>query len=594
MFSIRTAAVLFLALWTVSLLAQPASVIREVTVRGNARVSKEAILAAMRTKAGQPYVQESLDADQRAIDDLGFFQSVRLTPTPLEGGAWQIFVDVAEFPEIKEFRVTGNTVVPTDQILQAITLRVGDVFNLNSLRPSRDAIRQLYARRGFYADVEDFSALTEAPGTVNLAILETKVGTVSVQGNTRTRDRVMRRLIKTKGGDPLSLEKWSQDLRRIYNTQWFTSVRSQEEQADLGTVNLAALVEEGPTGMFNIGLQIDPENSIAGLLKLSNSNWQGTGQGVGLSLVQSAGGGGLSVDLDYTNPFIDRRDTAMRVGLYSRVLYRFNSGLFQNQGNTDSDRYIERRTGGSLGFSRPVNDDLTVGLTLRAEDVKTENLTQNQTAANQIRQDGTLSGLTFAGTLNRRDTDIDPSRGSWIRAELEPGISTIRDNEISGQPSVGQAKGTSSFVKANVEFRYYWSDQPPRGRDLDAPRRVLALRARAGRVFGTVPFFEQYFAGGSDTLRGYEEMRFWGNTMVLTSLEYRYPIQRAFNAIAFVDYGGAWNGYGEVNGLAQSGRLRIGYGLGLSFRTPLGPIRLDLGFNDEGKSRTHFLIGTSF
>jgi outer membrane protein insertion porin family len=63
-----------------------------------------------------------------------------------------------------------------------------------------------------------------------------------------------------------------------------------------------------------------------------------------------------------------------------------------------------------------------------------------------------------------------------------------------------------------------------------------------------------------------------------------------------VDYGGAWGGYGSVNSYTQSNSFsgNLGYGLGVSLRTPLGPIRLDVGFDKEGKSRTHFLIGTSF
>jgi outer membrane protein insertion porin family len=111
-----------------------------------------------------------------------------------------------------------------------------------------------------------------------------------------------------------------------------------------------------------------------------------------------------------------------------------------------------------------------------------------------------------------------------------------------------------------------------------------------------VPFFEQYFVGGSDSVRGYDEDRFWGKQTLLGTLEYRHPLQRSFNAIAFVDYGGAWGGYGKANNFEQSNtfNMHVGYGLGLSFRTPLGPIRLDLGFDDRGKSRTHFLIGTSF
>jgi outer membrane protein insertion porin family len=148
-----------------------------------------------------------------------------------------------------------------------------------------------------------------------------------------------------------------------------------------------------------------------------------------------------------------------------------------------------------------------------------------------------------------------------------------------------------------LEYRQYFTNQPPRGRkDPDAPRRVLAVRAKYGAVSGTIPFFEQYFAGGSNSIRGYDEDRFWGKYTLQTSIELRLPIQRSFNTVLFVDYGGAWGGFGSVNDFKQSDKFKmhVGYGIGLSFRTPLGPIRVDFGFNEEKGSRTHFLIGTSF
>ena len=97
-------------------------------------------------------------------------------------------------------------------------------------------------------------------------------------------------------------------------------------------------------------------------------------------------------------------------------------------------------------------------------------------------------------------------------------------------------------------------------------------------------------------LYAYDEDRFWGKDMLIGTLEYRYPLQKSMNLIAFGDYGDAWGGYGSVGSFTQSSSFagHLGYGLGLSFRTPLGPIRLDLGFDEHGKSRTHFQIGTSF
>lgn len=588
---IWTVAALILA-WTAAF-AQGTGNIKDIIIRGNQRVSREAVLASMRTKTGQTYVQANLDQDKIALEALGFFQAVDIRAQAVEDG-WIITVDLAEWPEIKEIRVAGNAAISTEKILAAITLKPGEVFNLNASDPSRRAIRDLYQAKGYFAEVAEFGPMPESPNTLNVVIVEQTVASVSVEGNERTNDRVVHRLIKTRPGDPLNVNDWREDLRRLYATQWFETVDSRQEPVDLGKIALTAVVKETRTGTFNIGVQIDPRSSFAGFLKVSDPNFRGSGQSVGINLLQSSRGAGTSIDLDYGNPFMDSHDTAMNASIYSRVVYRFTgSGFGSSETPTDANRYSERRTGGAIGFSRPIRKNTFASIGTRIERVETSDL-DTTTTNNFIQQDGSLSTLTFGLTQNRRDVDIEPAKGDWFRLNIEPGWSNI--TKVGGAVAGDSLLGNSSYVKSSVEYRSYYSPQPPRTNDLSEPRRVVAARVRYGQISGKTPFFEQFFAGGSDTLRGYEEDRFWGTNTLLATLEYRHPIQKAFNIIGFVDYGGAWGGYGTVGDFTQSNSvdLRLGYGLGMSFRTPLGPIRLDFGFNDEGKGRTHFLIGTSF
>lgn len=587
---------LALVLWVAACsFGQQTSTITEIVITGSKNVTQDAIIARMKTKVGQPYVQAQLDQDRAAIEQMGFFKKVDIRAIPLEGDNWRIAVDVAEFEIVKEVRIVGNTVFTTEQIMEKLEVQIGQPFNLFWQKPSADAVAKLYSDKGYFALVEQLEPLEESPGTVSVVVREMKITSVTVQGNVRTRDWIMQRLIKSRPGDIYNARKWEDDLRRIINTRWFDKVTPLDKQSEEGFgVDLIVDVQEARTGQVVFGVTMDPRSSFAGQIRVSDSNFRGTGQTIGLNLSQGVTGAtGTSVDLDYVNPFIDNRDTSMSVSLYSRLLYRFQGNFFGGNTTPTDERFTERRTGGAIAFTRPIGRDLTASIGLRAEAINTSDVNTNTTTA-FIQQDGTVAIGTFGLAMNRRDVDLDPSRGDWMNFTFEPGFSNI--TEIGGAVNDPAILGNNSFYRTTLEYRTYWSDQPPRGRQLDASRRVLALRARYGFISGKVPFFEQYFAGGSDTLRGYDDDRFWGKQILLTSLEYRLPIQKSFSIIAFVDYGGAWGGYGSVNQFTQSDKfkLNIGYGLGASFKTPFGPLRLDFGFNDRGKSRTHFMIGTSF
>jgi outer membrane protein insertion porin family len=276
------------------------------------------------------------------------------------------------------------------------------------------------------------------------------------------------------------------------------------------------------------------------------------------------------------------------------LVYRFNDIGFGGGGtnNPSDDDYRERRTGGQVGFSRSLSDELSLGASIRYENIKTI-LNTTDPSDNFIRQDGDVAVLTFGATRNRRDNNIDPSRGDLVRLQVEPGYGNTKD---VGTSTDDENVGSGLFLRNTLEYRIYWSDQPARQEDITASRRVLALRAKVGVITGKIPFFEQFFVGGADSVRGYPEDRYWGKNMALLSLEYRFPIQQSFSVVAFTDYGSAWGGYGSVGTYIQtdSPAFHFGYGLGFSFKTPLGPIRIDFGFDDRGRSRTHFQIGTSF
>jgi outer membrane protein insertion porin family len=604
---------LLLALFNLGF-AQETSQIAEIELRGFENVNKEQIVALMRTKVGQPYIQAQLDQDKRAIEDLGFFRAVDVTAQEQGNQTWKVVVQVSEFPKIKEVRLVGNSVVSTADIMKiletvpAIPIAPGHIYNLKSARPTSDAIEKLYTDKGFFCRVGEFGPLQDSLETINIVLIELTVNQVYIQGNKRTRRSVLDRVIRTEPGKAFNTEVARQDYRRLFETQWFEDIKIIDRQTeDPGKIDLIFDVKEGQTGQLNFGAQIDPRSNIAGLLRYGDSNFRGTGQSVGINLVQGSKGG-TSIDLDYGNPYFDDRGTTVNGSIYSRVQYRFSSsGLGGIGGGGDgteppptprNDEFYERRTGASFGMARRWRDTaeeaLFGSLAVKFENIKTSSVAA-KTTNSFIQQDGDIAALSFGVTRDKRDVAIDASRGDWARISIEPGYANI--TKVAGTGTSPAQLGAGMFMRGSFEYRRYFTNQAPRDRTkLDDPRRVLAVRLRAGTVSGKVPFFEQFFVGGADSLRGYAEDRFWGNSFAVGTIEYRIPVQKSFNAALFADFGSAWGGYGSVGTFAQSTKpeFKIGYGVGFSFRTPLGPIRLDFGFNDKGGSRTHFLIGTSF
>lgn len=577
-------------------LQQQTGIVKEIIVKGNAHQSKQAILAAIRTKVGQPLNQSTLDQDKADLFDTGYYKAEPLvTVKPNPDGTVSVTIELVENPAIKEIRIVGNTVISREQILAAVTFKVGDIFSNREAKVTSTNIGQLYAKKGYFAEVIDLNYLPESPQTLNIQILETTVTSVSVTGATRTKKHVLDRLIKTRAGQIFDTNKWVRDLRKLHDTGWFDKVEPREDvSGGAGQIALGANVHEQHTGNFGVGLQVDPQSSFAGFIRYGDSNFNGSGQSVSTSFTQGTRGGGPSIDFGYGNPFIDSRDTSMNVQVFSRVVYRFTNDAFGGSDLGSGSEYTERRTGSILSFTRPIGTTLSASVSTRYEAVKTDVATEVTNGF--IQQDGQIASAAFSLINNRKDLDTSPSRGDFFQLSIEPGYSDI--TRIGGLITDQSTLGHSFFAKYVADYRLYFSPgQKPRTRDkLDDPRHVLAFRLRAGTITGRVPFFEQFFAGGADTVRGYPEDRFWGTNELIGTGEFRLPIQKGFDFIPFVDYGGAWGGYGNVNTFYQTNnfRMHLGYGIGLSFRTPLGPIRLDFGVGEKGVTRTHFQIATNF
>lgn len=581
--------------------AQATATITSITIRGNKNITVDAISAAMKVKVGRPLVQKELLDDEASIRNMGYFQDVKVLNRAVTETEAEVIVEVAEYPVVREVKVVGNTVVTTEDItaMALASQQSGLVWNNRNAKPIRDAITKKYEDKGYFVQVDKLGPDEASEGTLLISVIEPVVDKITLLGNKKTESKVIQRIMKTKPGKPFSAKDWRRDIEELYYTYWFEADGVKpalpEPTDQPGHYNLTIEFKEAKTGLLNFGVALDPQSRLVGTFSYNDTNFLGRGQSVGVQVAQATVGGGPSAEFAFGNRFYDARDTSMNLQVFSRVVYNFTgSGTDPFGGSGSAGKFDERRTGASLSFARPMGKyRASVGFS--ATNIRTLNLNPGPTDE-FIQQDGDLLKLSLGAAYDTRQPSQEPYRGQLLSLTVEPGFANI--GSIGGVvKNFTEVLGKNSFVKTNLEYRHYWSKKLPDDAPIDKPRPVVAFRAKYGHLTGTVPFFEQFFLGGSDSLRGYPNQRFWGKQSFLTTLEYRHPVQRSFNLIGFADYGGAWGGYGQLKDFNQSdsAQFKLGYGLGVAFRVPqLGSIRIDFAFNQEGQNRTHFSFGTSF
>ena len=253
--------------------------------------------------------------------------------------------------------------------------------------------------------------------------------------------------------------------------------------------------------------------------------------------------------------------------------------------------------GGTVTVSRPFQRTFRGAISFRGEQVNTDPLDLSVNNA-QIIQDGPIFVLGGQLIHNTRDLDIDPVMGGFQTLNLQTGYADLHSPKTFTGITIPGITGSVNFSKVFLDARQYFSLTGPRRRDKpDEEKTTFATRVQLGSSVGTLPFFEQFFVGGGESLRGYKDDRFWGSNLFLVSGELRQPLARQLKGVLFLDVADAWGGdYNSVNisGFTQDGfHPHLGVGFGMRVNTPIGPLRLDYGFGDEG-GRFHFSIGPTF
>lgn len=497
----------------------------------------------------------------------------------------RIVIRVEEGPQYKvgQVKVMGNTVFSTEEILRRLRIKEGGVFSREVLQTDLLDLTDRYAERGYlFADVVPLTDIDRTRHVVDISLeidegRQAFVERIEISGNVRTRDNVIRREIPLIEGDVFDSRLLQRSRRNLNNLGFFEEVRLETKRGSApDKVDIEVTVKERPTGAFSLGAGFSTVDGPLGVVSLSQANLFGRGQRVSLSA--SLGTRVTRFNFAFADPRVF--DTA----------YSFSTSLFNvRRAFKTFVGFDEEAIGGSIGVGRRLFEEVFGNLTYRYESVEISDVDQDAPLEIRLqRGESTTSSVTLDFTRNTLDNRFDPTRGLLLLGSVE----------VAGSVLGGDNYFTKYIGEASYYHPLFW-------------KFVGHLRGNITFVdpFGgrPLPLQERIFFGGPNTIRGFRnfsispvdpatDTRLGGNKGFFTNAELIFPIFQPINlkGVIFFDAG-------NVFGLDEDWEFSVktAVGIGIRFRSPIGPIRLEWGVNlnpkpGESNSQLHFTAGTVF
>ncbi|MBR2039497.1 MAG: BamA/TamA family outer membrane protein [Phascolarctobacterium sp.] len=558
-------------------------------VTGSTMLSEEEVLAVLKTKPGMELTEIGLSEDLGAIYDMGWFYDLRPEFKEVPEGV-QVIYHVLENPTYSKLNLVGNTVIDKQKINALFNLEEGSVVNLKDINRRVLKLEEEYRQAGYIlARVTDVHM--DQDGTLNLTVNEGTVEDFKVKGNVKTKDYVITREMRLKKGQPFNAKDARRSMQRIYNLGYFEDVNVKLNPGkEPNSVEVEISVVEMNTGTFGIGAGYSSADGFVGMISIGDKNFRGIGDRINIRW-EFGGEDNKNYDFSYTRPWLDDKETMATIQLYDIT----NEYADYNIDGDEIARYDKKRRGQELTLSRRAEDEFISNyITIKNRDdiykgeadgyendpdqyyeKQFETSRYNdpkynypQTPEERRKENfGVTRSITLGRVLDSRDNIYDPHEGKRISYSIE---------------HAGFMGGDFDFTKFTADYRYYYRA---------GGEAVWALNLGAGYADGDMPLSQRFSMGGSDTLRGYEDDQFRGNSMVKATLEYRFPIIKKVQGVLFTDNGYAWDNRFEDE--FDFGLIKNSFGVGLRINSPLGPVKLDYGYGDDG-GKFHFSFGGQF
>ncbi|OGQ94377.1 MAG: outer membrane protein assembly factor BamA [Deltaproteobacteria bacterium RIFOXYD12_FULL_57_12] len=475
--------------------------------------------------------------------------------------------------------LSGDLIDEEKTLLDLLKLREEEFLSRKILREDILRLVDFYAERGYvYAEINPAIKENQAEKIVDISIDIQKnnlvhLGRIDIKGNTRTRDKVIRRELDIKEGGIFNSTAVRTSHQKLQRLDFFEDINITPEQtADKDTMDVVIEVKEKPTGAFSIGAGYSSVDNFMLMGEISQNNFLGKGQRVALSANMSSRT--TRYNLSFTEPHY--KDSQLLVGF---DLYNWQK---------EYDDYTKDSYGGALRFSYPVWERWKVGFGYGFDNA---DLTDVKTTASQIIKDSVdihiTSYVTTGLTRDTLDKFLDPSKGSY--------------NSVSVKYAGGPLGGDSAFTK--VEGNSSWFFPMPKDTTFHFKLAAGAVTENSG---GKLPVFEKFYLGGINTIRGFTSAhisptdprtheRIGGMRMWYSNTEWLFPLVKdaGLKGLLFFDAGNVLDDTWKFDTVKKS------VGTGFRWLSPMGPLRLEWGYvldptEDEDQSNWDFSIGGSF
>ena len=549
--------------------------VASIEIEGNKLVSTEKLAAMLETRQGKILNTKTLFSDLTVLNryydnELGYL----LEPTHVSslkfGQDGKLKLQIVEGVPVKEIKIVGNTVIPLASLKPLVKMKPGQIFNQFTMKEDADRLSKLYEKRDFILD-NIRPSINKADGVVTYQIVEATVEDVRIEGNTRTRGYVIKRLMRSKVGSILRRQRVQRDMERLNASGFFENVNIEPEPgSEAGKVVLVIKAKEQKTGQATLGLGYSGGGSgalrsgVTGAISFSEQNLNGRGQSASIGWQRGTNVDSLS--LSYNDPAINDRQDSFGISLFHSKYVGLQQPILQGRTQVYAI-YDQEQTGGSVTLGRYLNEDLRGFVTFRKEYLKVSRNAGSVYTPVGLGE-GTANALIFSLLSDTRDDVFTPHKGTYLNGAFT----------LTGGP----LGGFYSYTKLQTEVRHYI----PVFKD-----HTIALRGWAGFGNGNLPVSEFFYVGGPDSLRGYYPNSFIGNRFAVANAEYRFPIAKLkiLSGAVFVDTGGAWS-----NNSPMVIKSDAGVGLRITFPSlGLGVIRLDYAIGDQG-ARSSIGLGQTF